>query len=337
MENVNVENNSSDKETGGMYMTYKKNVSNMVIAIVCVILSAITAFYCVPRFSLLSSDAVSATVVSADTHGTSGYAVLKVDGAREDGGTIFFHYYYPGNKSHLKPDESVLVSGNIKFMDESTKQGVNADLVIGTRMPVLICSILSLLGVVGAICLLSSAIRNFRNKPWSSDEEIDTRNKLVNAFYTAEILALVVALIFFVAGMTQVVGYVCKKNHTTGNVTYQNSRQSSQYVKVHSGNGVRNYKSNYGKGIRPTYTVLQIKANSPVNGADVFWYEGNCFILGSKNVYIGYNDNSMSVVSQFELVMTIISGMFLLVHAVSAMLISKKNPYGGKIFWFFKF
>ena len=99
-------------------MTYKKNVSKMVIAIVCVILFAMTAFYCVPRFSLLSSDAVSATVVYADKHGTSGYAVLKVDEAREDGGTIFFHYYYPENKSHLKPDESVLVSGNIKFMDE---------------------------------------------------------------------------------------------------------------------------------------------------------------------------------------------------------------------------
>lgn len=318
-------------------MTYKKNVSKMVIAIVCVILFAMTAFYCVPRFSLLSSNAVSATVVDADKHGTSGYVVLKVDEAREDGGTIFFHYYYPGNKSHLEPDESVLVSGNIMFMDESTKQGVNADLVIGTRMPVLICLILSLLGVVGAICLLPSAIRNFHNKPWSSDEETGTRKKLVNAFYTAEILALVVALIFFVAGMTQVVGYACKKNHTTGNVTYQNSRQSSQHVKVHSGNGVRNYKSHYGKGIRSTYTVLQIKANLPVNGTDVFWYEGNCIILGSKNVYIGYNDDSMSVLSQFELVMTIISGMFLLVHAVSAMLISKKNPYGGKIFWFFKF
>lgn len=110
-------------------MTYKKNVLKMVIAIVCVILFAMTAFYCVPRFSLLSSNAVSATVVDADKHGTSGYAVLKVDEAREDGGTIFFHYYYPGNKSHLEPDESVLVSGNIMFMDESTKQGVNADLV----------------------------------------------------------------------------------------------------------------------------------------------------------------------------------------------------------------
>ena len=119
-------------------------------------------------------------------------------------------------------------------------------------------------------------------------------------------------------------------------VTYQSSRQSSNHVKVHSGNAVRNYKSRYGKGIRPTYTVLQIKADSPVNGADVFWYEGNCSILGSKNVYIGYNDNSMSVLSQFELVMTIISGAFLLLHAVSALLISKKNPYGGKLFWFFK-
>lgn len=109
------------------------------------------------------------------------------------------------------------------------------------------------------------------------------------------------------------------------------------HVKVHSGNAVRNYKSRYGKGIRPTYTVLQIKADSPVNGADVFWYEGNCSILGSKNVYIGYNDNSMSVVSQFELVMTIISGAFLLFHTVSARLLSKKNPYGGKLFWFFKF
>ena len=77
MENANVENNSSSKETGGMYMTYKKNVLKMVIAIVCVILFAMTAFYCVPRFSLLSSNAVSATVVDADKHGTGGYAVLK--------------------------------------------------------------------------------------------------------------------------------------------------------------------------------------------------------------------------------------------------------------------
>lgn len=159
--------------------------------------------------------------------------------------------------------------------------------------------------------------------------EIEMKNKSVNAFYTAEILALVVALIFFAAGMPKVVGYACKKNHTTGTVTYQSSRQSSNHVKVHSGNDVRNYKSRYGKGIRSTYTVLQIKANSPVNGADVFWYEGNCSTLGSKNVYMGYNDNSMSVLSQFELVMTIIGGAFLLLHAVSAWLLSKKNPYGG--------
>ena len=107
-----------------------------------------------------------------------------------------------------------------------------------------------------------------------------------------------------------------------GNVTYQSSRQSSNHVKVHGGNDVRNYKSRYGKGIRSTYTVLQIKANLPVNGDDVFWYGGNCIILGSKNVYIGYNDNSMSVLSQFNLVMTIISGAFLLLHAVPALLIS---------------
>ena len=247
-------------------MTYKKNVSNMVIAIVCVVLFVVTAFYCVPRFSLLSSNALPATVADADKHGTSGYAVLKVDEAREDGGTIFFRYYYPGSKSHLKQDEKVLVSGNITFMDESTEQGVNADLVIGTKAPVLICLILSLLGMVGAICLLPSAIHNFRNKPWSSDEEIDVKNKSVNAFYTAEILALVVALIFFAAGMPKVVGYACEKNHTTGN-----------------------------------------------------------------------DDNSMSVLSQFELVMAIISGAFLLLHVVSAWLLSKKNPYGGKLFWFFKF
>ena len=40
--------------------------------------------------------------------------------------------------------------------------------------------------------------------------------------------------------------------------SYQSSRQSSNHVKVHSGNDVRNYKSRYGKGIRPTYTVLQL-------------------------------------------------------------------------------
>ena len=112
-------------------------------------------------------------------------------------------------------------------------------------------------------------------------------------------------------------------------VTYQSSRQSSNHVKVYSGNAVRNYKSRYGKGIRSTYTVLQIKPDSPVNGANVFWYEGNCSILGSKNVYIGYNDNSMSVLSQFELVMTAISGAFLLLHAVSALLLRRKIHMAG--------
>ncbi len=79
---------------------------------------------------------------------------------------------------------------------------------------------------------------HFSNKPWSSDKKVEMKNKSVNAFYTAEILALV---------------------------------------------------------------------------------------------------NSMSVLSQFELVMTIISGAFLLLHVVSARLLSKKNPYGGKLFWFLKF
>ena len=77
-----------------------------------------------------------------------------------------------------------------------------------------------------------------RDRPWSSDKKVEMKNKSVNAFYTAEILALV---------------------------------------------------------------------------------------------------NSMSVLSQFELVMTIISGAFLLLHVVSARLLSKKNPYGGKLFWFLKF
>lgn len=89
--------------------------------------------------------------------------------------------------------------------------------------------------------------------------------------------------------------------------------------------------------VRSTYTVLQIKADSPVNGDDVFWYEGNCIVLNNKKVYIGYNDYSLSVLSQFELIAAIIGGGFLLSHAVSAFLISKKNPYGGIFFWFFHF
>lgn len=62
-------------------------------------------------------------------------------------------------------------------------------------------------------------------------------------------------------------------------VTYQSSRQSSNHVKVHSGNAVRNYKSRYGKGIRPTYTVLQIKADSPVNWLYVYGCEDEALKL----------------------------------------------------------
>lgn len=318
-------------------MTYKRNIINMVAVIVCMIVFIITAIYCVPRLSLLSSHALPATVASADKNGTSGYAVLKMDGAREDGGTIFFHYYYPGNTSHLKQDEKVLVCGNITYMDESVEQGVNSTLVIGTKMPVLVCVFFSLIGLIGAVCLLPVTIRNFHRKPWGSSEVTEIREKSVNAFYTTEILMLVVALIFFVAGMFQVTGYVCKTNHTTGTVIYQSSRQSSQHAKVLNGNSVRAYQSRYGKGVRSTYTVLQIKTDSLVNGADEFWYEGNCIVFDNKKVYIGYNENSVSVLSRIDLIMTIIGGGFLILHVVSALLLSKKNPYGGKVFWFFKF
>lgn len=318
-------------------MTYKKNIFNMIVSVICMVVFVATAIYCVPRFSLLSSHALSAVVSSADKNGTSGYAILKADGTREDGGTMFFHYYYPGSKSHLKQDEKVLVGGSITFMDESTEQEVNSTLVIGTKMPVLICMALSIFGLVGVICLLPVSIRNFFRKPWDSSEEQEVKAQSVNALYTTEILMLVVALIFFAAGITQVPGYVFKENHTTGIVTYQSSRQSSEYVKVHTGNSVRAYKSRYGKGIRPTYAVLQIKADSPVNGADTFWYEGNCTVFSDKKVYIGYNDASVFVVSRTDLIVTIIGGGFLILHVISTLLLSRKNPYGGKIFWFLKF
>lgn len=317
-------------------MTYKKNVSNMAVAVICMLVFVVAAIYCVPRLPLLSSRALPAIVSSADKNGSSGYAILKIDGAREDGGTVFFHYYYPGSKSHLKQDEKVLVSGNITFMDASTEQGVNSTLVIGKKAPVLVCVIVSLLGLVGAVCLLPVTIQNFHRKPWSDMEELEVKGKTVNALYTAEILMLITALIFFVTGISQVAGYVGKTHHTTGTVTYQSSRQSSQHVKVHTGNRVRTYKSRYGKGIRPTYTVLQVKADSLINGEEEFWYEGNCTVLGDKKVYIGYNDSSVAVLSRFDLVLTILGGGFLLLHVVSALLLSKRNPYGGKVFWFFR-
>lgn len=317
-------------------MTYKKNIFNMTAAIICVMVFVATALYCVPRLSLLSPRALPAIVSSEDKNGSSGYAILKIDGAREDGGTIFFHYYYPGSKSHLKQGEKVLVCGNITFMDESTEQGVNAALVIGTKTPVLVCVIFSLLGLIGSICLLPATIKNFRRKPWSNAEEIEVKGKFVNALYTVEVLMLIAALSFLIIGIPQVAGYVGKTHHTTGTVTYQSSRQSSQHIKIYTGNSVRTYNSGFGKGIRSNYTVLQIKADSLVNGEEEFWYEGNCNVMGNKKVYIGYNDDSVVVLSRVDLILTILGGGFLLLHIVSALLLSKKNPYGGKIFWFFK-
>lgn len=61
-------------------------------------------------------------------------------------------------------------------MDESTEQGVNSELVIGTKTPVLIGVILTFLGWMGAICLLPATIRNFHRKPWSS-EDVETKAK----------------------------------------------------------------------------------------------------------------------------------------------------------------
>ena len=50
----------------------------------------------------------------------------------------------------MRQDENVLVSGSITFMDESKAQGVNSELVIGTRTPVLVCAILCFLSLAGS-------------------------------------------------------------------------------------------------------------------------------------------------------------------------------------------
>lgn len=318
-------------------MTYKKNLSYSVLAFLCLVLFLVTFIYCLPRLSLLSSNAMTATVNSPDKDGSSGYATLKLNIPREDGGTVFFHYYYPGSSSHLKKNAEVLVAGNIVFMDQSTEAGVNSDLVIGTKPPLIVCLVLSIIGVIGAIALFPLVIRNYIHKPWNAGEEKETKAKTINFLYTTEIFAIVIASILFVMGIMQVVGYLRMENRTTGIITYQSSRQSSQFVKKYNGNKLYNLKSVYGKGIRPNYMVLQIKVDSPIDGVDEFWYEGNNIVLGSKKVYVGYNEEGISVLSQTELMMALISGMFLIIHAMSALIISKKNKYGGKIFWFFKF
>lgn len=318
-------------------MTYKKNFFLTVSAIFCFVLFMITFSFCLPRFSLLSSNTLSATVSSSDQDGAYGYAVLKVNVPREDGGTVFFHYYYPGNRSRLEKDTEVLISGNIVFMDQSTEYGVNSNLVIGTKLPIIVCSVLSVIGLLGSVFLFPLTIRNFIHKPWNGNEEVKIKEKTVNFLYTTEIFTIIIAFGIFIMGITQVGGYLCMREHTTGVITYQTNRKSSQFVKTYSGNKLYNLKSVFGKGIRPNYVVLQIKADSLINGVDEFWYEGNNLVLGNKKVYIGYNDETISVLSEAELMFALIGGGFLIFHAVSAILISKRNRYGGKIFWFFKF
>ena len=318
-------------------MTYRKNLTLTIIALFCFVLFLSTFFYCLPRLSLLSSNTLTATVSSSDGNGTSGYVILKVNVPREDGGTVFFHYYYPGKSSHLKQGTEVLISGNIVFMDQSTELGVNSDLVIGTKLPIIVCLVLSVISTLGAVFLFPLTIRNFIHKPWNGNEEVEIKTKTVNFLYTTEIFVLVIALIIFIMGITQLGGYLRMKEHTTGIVTYQSSRQSSQFVKIHGGNQLYNLESSFGKGIRPNYIVLQIKADSLINGVDEFWYEGNNLVLSNKKVYIGYNDEAISVLSQAELMFVYIGGGFLILHVVSAILISKRNKFGGKIFWFFKF
>lgn len=47
--------------------------------------------------------------------------------------------------------------------------------------------------------------------------------------------------------------------------------------------------------------------------------------LSNKKVYIGYNDEAILVLSQAELMFVYIGGGFLILHVVSAILISKRN------------
>ena len=318
-------------------MSYKKNILLTVLVFMSLLLFLIAAIYCLPRMSLLSSSVVSATVNSADSDGSSGFAILKVDIPREDGGTLFFHYYYPSSTSNLKNGSQVFVAGNITFMDQSTEPGVNSELVIGTRTPVLVSLIVSLAGLIVVIVLLPVVIRNFRQKPWNATEEMKTRDKLVGLLYTAEIFALAIAMLMFIMSVSKVGRYLTYENHSTGTVTYQSSRQSSQFVKNHSHGKYYGLESTYGKGIRPVYSVFQIKAETIINGDEEFWYEGNNLVFGSKKVYIGYDDSGVALLSSFEAAIACISGGFLLLHAAIALIFSKKNKYGGKVLWFFKF
>lgn len=306
-------------------MSLKKNILLTFLGIFCSLLFVISFLYYVPRISLLSVNAVPATVSDADRDGTSGYAVLKVNMPREDGGTVFFHYYYPGSSCHLKKGSEVLVSGSIIFMDQSTERGINSGLVIGTRIPVIAGLAISLISLLGASFFLLKAIRNYIHKPWSKTEETEVKMKSADFLYTTEIFVLLIAGMMFLIGILQVGKYLGMEEHTTGVITYQSNRQSSQFVKVYQGNSVDRLNSTYGKGFRTSFIVLQIQSDTPINGEDEFWYEGKNIVIGSDKVYLGYSGDEMIVLTQTELLFAWIGGGALILLAMGTIFVRKRN------------
>lgn len=317
-------------------ITYKKNFSLMVIAVVCLGMFCITLFYSLPRLAFLMPGYVTKAEVSyADKDGKNGYDTLKT--YDEDGNKHVFYYYYSGNYSHLTKNQEVLVLGDIVYVTESTEYGVNSNLIVGTQLPVIVCLCVAVVSGIVTIILLPGVIQNFIKKPWASNEEINSKNKIVNVLWTLEIFALLMATILFMMGISKTFAYLSMKEHTTGNIIYQGSRQSSQATTYFYGSDAA-YKltARYAGGIHLYRRVFQIKLESSINDHDEIWYEGSNLVFRNKKVYVGYEGDEVAVLTSAEKLFAVIGGGFLLLHIFSAFLICKWNKYGGKIFWFYK-
>ena len=316
---------------------YHKNFRRKILAAICLVLFLISAWNGIPRTVLLIPDwTVSAVVSYADRDGENGYDTLKI--YDENGNKQVFYYYYSGNRSHLQKDQEVLVAGEITFVTQSTEPGVNADLVVGTRESAMLWLGICLVSGLAVLILIPAIVRDQKNKSWSSEEEAYSKSKIVSGLWTLEIFSLLIAVLMAVIGMLHTVQYLTMENHTTGRIIYQTSRQSIEQTSGYDSH----FRSNpataaYGNlRHRKNYTVLEIELDSPIDGEEQIWCEGNYLVMGNKNVNLGFNEETVVVLTAVDKLFLALGGCFLILHALSAGLLSKRNPYGGRFFWFFR-
>lgn len=287
-------------------MTYKKTLIYSVISIILLIASIVLGVLVWQYRAVYLSDTTQAIVKLNDEYGTYGAANLYT--LDENGNKHYFSWDYPNQSSGLKNNQTVLVVGEIEYIDTTIGEGSNTGLIIVGKTNAyirLICfAIIFLLLLFFGITSIWMRLK----KPWRPLEESQTKAKLNAMLRITMFWITVIAFLGTCYGIVSAGSIVLKKNHVTGTINYVTKHPHKSY----GSHGPR-----YNQNVQ---VVLDEETDDGIFYSRTYFHTKGRALSKGNRVLVSYNDfngNDGIVIDVFTLKFQAFCFIILLIEIIA--------------------